>query len=98
MDEYFPQLWKQIQTKLNLREDIFSPFSPTSVVNEILKSHKSGSFEERVEISFYPNYGVISHIKCPSRWENDPFSLCVTDIDHFLFIKWKVHASAESTK
>lgn len=41
---------------------------------------------------------VISHVKCPNRWENDPFPLHVMDIDCFLFKKWKVNASAESTE
>lgn len=52
------------------------------VFNRIWRSYKSGPLQKWVFLYLSPD--VISHVKCPNRWKNDPFSLRVMDIDCFL--------------
>ena len=69
------------RNKLKLRRDIFFTIW---MFNGILRAYKSDPLEKWMEVFLYLNPGVISHVKFPNRWKNDPFSLRIMDIDCFL--------------
>jgi hypothetical protein len=51
---------------------------------------KTSSFEKWVKAFFHLGHSIISQVKCPNRCENDPFFLCVMDIDRFLLKNGKL--------